>query len=78
MHPAPIGVALRTGKKIYETKFWRTVSGQRCLLAEGDIGANIHIDEQFGASRLFSYQSPIIWALQTGNGNTSKKRRRQH
>ncbi len=34
--------------------------------------------EQFGAPRLFSYQSPINWALQTGNGNTLQKRRRQH
>ena len=30
--------------------------------------------EHFGAPRLFSSQSPINWALQTGNGNTSKKR----
>ena len=34
--------------------------------------------EQFGAPRLFSYQSPINRALQTGNGNTLHKRRRQH
>ena len=34
--------------------------------------------EPFGALHLFSWQSPINWALQTGNGNTSKKRRRQH
>ena len=34
--------------------------------------------EHFGAPRLFSSQSPINWALQTGNGNTLKKRRRQH
>jgi len=38
MHPAPIGVADRTGKKYY----WRTVPGQHCLLAEGDIGAPIY------------------------------------
>jgi hypothetical protein len=31
MHPAPIGVADRTRKKI----FWRTVLGQHCLLARG-------------------------------------------
>ncbi len=31
--------------------------------------------EQFGVPHLFSYQSPINWALQTGNGNTLKKRR---
>ncbi len=38
MPPAPIGVADRTGKKYY----WRTVPGQHCLLAEGDIGAPIY------------------------------------
>jgi hypothetical protein len=37
IHPAPIGVADRTRKKNY----WRTVLGQHCLLAEGDIGAPI-------------------------------------
>jgi hypothetical protein len=37
MHPAPIGVADRTRKKNY----WRTVLGQHCLLAKGDIGAPI-------------------------------------
>ncbi len=34
--------------------------------------------EHFDAPRLFSYQSPINWALQRGNGNILKKRRRQH
>ncbi len=34
--------------------------------------------EQFGSLRLFSSQSPINLALQTGNGNTLKKRRRSH
>jgi hypothetical protein len=106
MHPAPIGVADRTRKKFY----WRTVPGQHCLLAEGDIGAPIywrtdppctptrlvlerdtssyfsiscnkfHIaywrTEHFGAPCLFSSQSPINWALQTGNGNTLQKTRR--
>ena len=38
MHPAPIGVADRTRKKNY----WRTVPGHHCLLAEGDIGAQIY------------------------------------
>jgi hypothetical protein len=43
MHPAPIGVADRTPKKNY----WRTVSGQHCLLAQGTlerqyIGALLH------------------------------------
>jgi hypothetical protein len=37
-HPAPIGVAARTGIKYY----WRTVPGQQCLLAEGDISAPIY------------------------------------
>ncbi len=32
----------------------------------------------FRAPRLFSYQSPIDWALQTGNGNTLQKRRQLH
>jgi hypothetical protein len=34
--------------------------------------------EHFGAPRLFSSQSPVNWALQTGNGNTLKIKRRQH
>jgi hypothetical protein len=34
--------------------------------------------KQFGAPHLFSSQSPINSALQTGNGNTLKKRRRQN
>jgi hypothetical protein len=38
MHPAPIVMAERTRKKNY----WLTVSGQHCLLAEGDIGAPIN------------------------------------
>ncbi len=76
--------------------FWRTMLGQDCLLAEGDIGAPIYWrtdppwcannrwksvyltkenelkwrTEHFGAPHLFSWQSPINWALQTGNGNT--------
>ncbi len=119
IHPAPIGVADRTGKKFY----WRTVPGHHCLLAEGDFGAPIywrteaplrqyigaprppctstllvlerdkssdfsiscnkfHIaywrTEHVGAPCLFSSQSPINWALQTGNGNTLRKRRWQH
>ncbi len=32
----------------------------------------------FGAPRLSSYQSPINWALQTGNGNMLQKTRRLH
>jgi hypothetical protein len=31
----------RTRKKIRKTYYWRTVSSQHCLLAEGDIGAPI-------------------------------------
>jgi hypothetical protein len=43
MHPAPIGVVDRTQTK----KYWRTVSGQHCLLACGTserqyIGALMH------------------------------------
>ncbi len=34
--------------------------------------------EHFSAPRLFSSLSPINWALHTGNGNTLKKKRRQH
>ncbi len=40
-HPAPIGVAVRTGRKKSAKHYWHTVSGQHCLLAEGDIGAPI-------------------------------------
>jgi hypothetical protein len=40
-HPAPIGMADRTRKKNRKTYYWRTVSGQHCLLAEGDISAPI-------------------------------------
>jgi hypothetical protein len=91
--------------------YWRIVSGQHCLLAEGDIGAPIYWrsdssprhyywrtdggftsnmvgqnkrnkkkrrTKQFGAPHLFSSQSPINSALQTGNGNTLKKRQRPH
>ncbi len=32
----------------------------------------------FNAPRLFSYQSPINWALHTGKGNTLQKRQRLH
>jgi hypothetical protein len=38
----------------------------------------LHFSLPFRAPHLFSYQSPIHWALQTGNGNTLKKRRWQH
>jgi hypothetical protein len=34
--------------------------------------------EQFGTPCLFTRQSPIHWALLTGNGNTLNKRRRQN
>jgi len=76
MHPAPIVMADRTRKKICETLFeyyWRTVPGQYCLLAEGDIGAPISTVRC--ASPIFML---IIWALQTGNGNMLKKRRKSH
>ncbi len=68
MHPAPIGVAVRTGKKICETKFefyWHTVSGQHCLLAEGDIGAPLTVR---CASPIFI---PIAYYL----GFTNRKRK---
>jgi hypothetical protein len=96
-------------QKHEEKNYWRIVSGQHCLLAEGDIGAPIywHSDaphaitiggpmvllliwlvrikekkkrrtKQFGAPHLFSSQSPINSALQTGNGNTLKITRRPH
>ncbi len=130
MYPAPIGVADLTRKNNY----WRTVSGQHCLLAERVIkqhnkwtkllGFRVYsqarrrgkiiqctnnrcnklfifcgrpTEEQFsfshlllaertnnffkkrrtkhfGAPCLFSHRSPINWALQKGNGNTSSKR----
>ncbi len=60
---------------VWESQFWR-----------GDINCGYSINivlcgfkkrrtKQFGAPRLFSSQSPINWALQTGNGNTLKTRR---
>ncbi len=57
--------------------------GPPFLLAAGGIGAPIVLadykeDDCVRPPHLFSYQSPINWALQTGNGNTLKKRRRLH
>ena len=106
MHPAPIGVADRTGKKNPRNIIWILLAhsvwpalpigggGHRCanILADRTqkIYRNIKIlsrqdkktkkrrTEQFRALRLFSSQSPINLALQTGNGNTLQKRQRAH
>jgi hypothetical protein len=46
MHPSPIVTADLTRKKIRKNDLninWRTLSGQHCLLADGDIGAPIYI-----------------------------------
>ncbi len=71
--------------------YWRTdpPCTPTLLVLEGDTSSDFSIScnkfhiaywrtEHFGAPCLFSSQSPINWALQTGNGNTLRKRRRQH
>jgi hypothetical protein len=66
MHPAPIGVAVRTGKKICETKFeyyWRTVSGQHCLLAEGDIGAPIFTSTSSSVRLAYFHTNRLLFGL---------------
>ena len=66
MHPAPIGVAVRTGKKICETKFeyyWRTVSGQHCLLAEGAIGAPIFTSTNSSVRLAYFHTNRLLFGL---------------
>jgi hypothetical protein len=66
MHPAPIGVAVRTGKKICETKFeynWGTVSGQHCLLAEGDIGAPIFTSTISSVRLAYFHNNCLLFGL---------------
>ncbi len=58
MHPAPIGVADRTGKKYY----WRTVPGQHCLLAEEDIGARTEAPLRKYIGALMS-PAPVVLVL---------------
>ncbi len=71
--------------------YWRTdpLCTPTLLVLEGDTSSDFSIScnkfhiayrrtEHFGAPCLFSSQSPINWAIQTGNGNTLRKRRRQH
>ena len=77
--PPPIGNAdqAQCANKIF------FVFGLPLLLAQVCIGAPIYwriISKMIvlGAPRLFSYQSPINCALQTGNGNTLRRRRRQY
>ncbi len=57
--------------------YWR--NGQNCQDSEpiarrGGGQGRKRRTKHFGAPHLFSHQSPINWALQKGNGNTSKKR----
>jgi hypothetical protein len=68
MSPAPLLLADRT------QKMYRNVK----ILSRQDKKNKKRRTEQFGALRLFSSQSPINLALQIGNGNTLKKRRRPH
>jgi hypothetical protein len=68
MSPAPLLLADQT------QKMHRNVR----ILSRQDKKNKKRRTEQFGALRLFSSQSPINLALQTGNGNTLKKRRRPH
>jgi hypothetical protein len=66
MHPAPIGVAVRTEKKIRETLFeyyWRTVSGQHCLLAEGDIGAPIFTSTNSSVRLAYFHTNRLLTGL---------------
>ena len=53
-------------------KMYRNVS----ILSRQDKKNKKRRAEQLGALRLFSSQSPINLAIQTGNGNTLQKRRR--
>jgi hypothetical protein len=71
MSPAPLLLADRTQKMYKMLGFW---VGKARPYKKNKKSRT----EQFGALRLFSSQSPINPALQTGNGNTLKKRRRPH
>jgi hypothetical protein len=58
--------------------YWRTEAPAPLLILDENqfISQKIEVKwrtEHFGAPHLFSWQSPINWALQTGNGNTQKK-----
>jgi hypothetical protein len=66
--PPPLLLADRTQK----------MQGNVRILSRQDKKNKKRRTEQFGALRLFSSQSPINLALQTGNGNTLKKRRRPY
>jgi hypothetical protein len=68
MSPAPLLLADQT------QKMYRNVR----ILSRQDKKNKKRRTEQFGALRLFSSQSPINLALQTGNRKTLQKRRRVH
>ncbi len=70
MHPAPIVMADRTGKKNY----WRTVSGQPCLLAERDISAPIYL--RTNAPRTITIGGPMVSHLLLADRTKEVKKRR--
>jgi hypothetical protein len=76
----------------WQVRWWKGIRharpSQTLLALERDIPSDFTIfcnkfhiaywrTEHYGAPCLFSSQSPINWASQTGNGNTLKKRRWQ-
>ncbi len=70
--PPPIGNADQTHQTHWANKLAQGASVRQ------KYWRNIRKMIVFSAPRLFSYQLPINWALQTGNGNTLQKRRRAH
>ncbi|MFN9980924.1 MAG: hypothetical protein ACK53Y_13445, partial [bacterium] len=63
--------------------YWQTDAPRAITITSPRVGQNKinkikRRTKQFGAPHLFSSQSPINSPLQTGNGNTLKKRRRPH
>jgi hypothetical protein len=57
---------VRTGKKICETKFefyWRIVSGQHSLLAEGDIGAPIFTSTNSSVRLAYFHTNRLLFGL---------------
>ena len=62
-HPAPIGVAVRTGKKNLRNIIGAHVSGQRCLLAEGDIGAPIFTSTNSSVRLAYFHTNRLLFGL---------------
>ncbi len=83
MPPAPLLMTRRTQKLtkllgIATFSSYTTIVSYHLLASGTKIFFKKKRTEHFGVPCLFSYLSPINWALHRGNGNTLKKRRRQH